>query len=223
MLAAVLVAGPGGLAAEPTFEEAIEAEEALRERALEVSEGELRFLPELLGKAGQHLHHHRNDIHISPGSLIDGWVTLQQCHENLDRVGELQIVFNEGRSRDLRITATHAIGKAWVEGVSVQLHDIGAGSQICLELQSQALSPDGSGGFVLRNGPYMRRFLDGYYPMRVSQRIEYPPQLQADSILPPPQEGFRVARESGLIQVETVFEGRLVTRFAFRPNRTGSR
>jgi len=205
------------------FEAAVEAEQALRERALAVNEGELRFLPGLLGEAGQHLHHHSNRITVTQQSLRDGWVLLQQCHENLDPVGGLQIVFNEGRSRGLEITTKRAIAEAWVEGVSVQLRDIAEDSRICLQLQSRALSTDGTGGYVLQNGPYMRRFLDGYYPMRVSQHIVYPRGLEVGRILPDPQAGMRVTTAPGAIDVETVFEGRLITRFEFLPARAGPR
>ena len=70
----------------------------------------------------------------------DGWVGLVQCHANLDRVGELQIVFHADRTRSLEVTATRNIGQAFVEGASLQLRDIGADSQVCLRLQSRALS-----------------------------------------------------------------------------------
>ena len=62
----------------------------------------------------------------------------------------------------------------------------------------------------------MRRFLDGYYPMRLTLDIEYPAaSLRFEAQEPQPQPGFQVERRSGRIQAEIWFEGRLITRFVF--------
>ena len=72
------------------------------------------------------------------------------------------------------------------------------------------------GGYRLRNGPYMRRFLDGYYPMEVSIRIRYPAQLMAlQTFEPAPQPGFILHTAPGEIELDARFEGRLQTRFDF--------
>jgi hypothetical protein len=42
------------------------------------------------------------------------------------------------------------------------------GARLCLSAQTRALRNTGNGYFNLVNGPYMRKFLDGYYPMRVT-------------------------------------------------------
>ncbi|MGD8911541.1 MAG: hypothetical protein PVJ68_02195 [Candidatus Thiodiazotropha sp.] len=48
---------------------------------------------------------------------------------------------------------------------------------ICLQAETQSLHPTGQGGYQLRNGPYMRRFLDGYYPMLLTLQVDYPAEL----------------------------------------------
>jgi hypothetical protein len=69
-----------------------------------------------------------------------------------------------------------------------------------------------NGGFRLRNGPYMRRFLDGYYPMRVALSIDYPTdRLRLVGQSPASQPGFSVHVGERRIEVDATFEGRLVT------------
>lgn len=178
-----------------------------------VNEGELELLP---GAAAAGAHYHRNQIVITEASLDRGWVDLTQCHENLDPVPAAQILFRADGIRGLEIEHSRNIGRAWVEGHSVQLEDVGADAQLCIRAQSRALQALGDGLFRLRNGPYMRRFLDGYYPMRVAINIDYPAQrLRLVGQTPEPQEGFSVDRTSNGLQVDATFEGRLITCFDF--------
>jgi hypothetical protein len=69
----------------------------------------------------------------------------------------------------------------------------------------------------------MRRFLDGYYPMRVALNINYPAQrLRLVGQSPVSQEGFRVDRDDQGLQVDATFEGRLITCFDFCERDHGS-
>ena len=181
----------------------------LEARVAAVNDGELRFVaPE--SAAGHHVHINR--IHIDASSLRTGWVTLEQCHDQLDAVPAAQILFNPERIRHLRVQSAEDIGRAWVEGSSVQLEDVGPRARLCVTGESRALSDLGQGRYRLQNGPYMRRFLDGYYPMRVELEIRYPAEsLRFVAPLPPPQPGFEVRPRAGEIQVEATFEGRLYT------------
>jgi hypothetical protein len=181
-------------------------------RALAVNEGELVFLTNPPEKA---THHHANLLEISETSLRDGWVKLEQCHANLDAVPEAQIVFAPKRLRHLQVSSLHAIGEAFVEGASVQLRDVQRGASLCLQAETQALHLLGDGFYELRNGPYMRRFLDGYYPIRVSLDIRYPASLALIDHTPDAQPGFRPDREPQRVLFDTWFEGRLQTRFRF--------
>jgi len=191
----------------------VDEEDALLERAALVNEGELTFLPDPGGKP---LHHHSNHITIGEDALRDGWVLLEQCHTDLDRVPAVQIVFNAENTRALEVIASENIGEAFAEGHTVQLRDVGAGSRICIRARSRALWKTEDGEFELRNGPFMRRFLDGYYPLRLSLRIDYPDAWQLAGFTPDRQTGFTPRHEPGRIELDTVFEGRLNTRFRFR-------
>lgn len=192
----------------------VHEQERVEARISDVNEGELAFLAEAPSRP---VHHHSNRILISEASLQDGWVRMEQCHENLDRVAALQIVFNPTRSRALRVTERQNVADAFVDGHSIQLRDVGEGSRLCLTGESRALTSDGDGGFELNNGPFMRRFLDGYYPLRVSLRVEYPPSLALADVAPSAQSGFRVSEQPGRIDVEALFEGKLRTRLRFLP------
>ncbi|MCB1866066.1 MAG: alpha/beta hydrolase [Chromatiales bacterium] len=183
------------------------------ERARAVNEGELRFLDPA---PPQPVHHHRNRMKIDPAALESGWVALEQCHEHLDAVPAAEVVYRAGGIRDLTIVATRNIGRAWVDGDSVQLEDVGHAALLCVAAISQALQRDGERGYLLANGPFMRRFLDGYYPMRVSLEVEFPPeQLAFRGVTPEPQPGLRVDQHLGHVSVDASFEGRLRTELRF--------
>ncbi len=178
-----------------------------------VSNGELRFLP---AAAADGKHAHLNRIRITEASLDGGWVVLEQCHEHIDAVPAAQILFGAGGIRRLTIEHSQNIGRAWVEGASVQLEDVGRDAVLCLRGESRALRNLGDGRYRLRNGPYMRRFLDGYYPMRVSLDIHYPAELiEVIGQSPATQPGFSVHDGGSGLSVDTTFEGRLVTCFDF--------
>lgn len=185
----------------------------LEQQALDVNEGQLEFLPQLPAKA---VHHHHNTIIITPRSLYDGWVQLKQCHENLDQIGLAQVVFRKGRVRKLKVRFAENIGRAWVEGPSIQLKDVGKGARLCLELETRSLVNLGDGTLMIRSGPFMRRFLDGYYPMHVSLDVIYASKvIQFLSVTPEMQKGFRVWHNDNSLHIDSWFRGRLSTEIHF--------
>ena len=158
----------------------IEEEAALEQRAREVNEGELQLL-DRPPEAAAHLH--QNRLLITERSLRDGWVAMYQCHSNLDKVSASQIVYNKERIRNIRVLSSQNIGSALVEGHTVQMKDIAAESEICISADKRVLSYE-KGKYYLRLGPFMRRFLDGYYPMHVQVEVSYPDFLQLVSASP---------------------------------------
>lgn len=181
--------------------------------AAHVNEGTLVFLNRLPEKP---VHLHQNHIVITDESLRDGWVDLIQCHADLDAVSRSQIVFSRERTRDLTVTSADGIGEVWVDGNTVQLRDTAPGAHLCLHVRSRALRRTDDGRFVLKNGPYLRRFLDGYYPMRVSMRVTLEgPRLHLAGAIPPPQPGFRIWTSSNDVFFDAQFEGRLITELWF--------
>lgn len=200
---------------------AAEPDPFLDRNIADVNEGTLVFVSPAAGKP---LHHHLNHMRIMPGSLSDGWVDLFQCHENLDAVPALQIVFRDGYARDLRILEAINIGGSQVDGASIQLRDVSRNARLCLSAQAKALRDTGHGFYNLSSGPFMRKFLDGYYPMRVSMRVEYDPALlRVLDVSPGAQPGFDLWQESGALGFDAIFEGELRTLIQFeRMNVPGS-
>lgn len=188
-------------------------EEMFFKGAADVNEGELRFL----ASAPKHpAHHHLSRLTIDDTSLETGWVKMDQCHTHIDAVPSSQIVYREDRIRDLRLTRAENIGRVWVQGHTVQMENIAPAAVLCIEADTQALAADGNGGYTLKNGPFMRSFLDGYYPMRVSMTVRlHTRNLRFLDITPPAQEGFTVNLGSDEVGYDTWFEGRLTTTIRF--------
>lgn len=179
-----------------------------------VNEGELAFLPSAPERP---VHHHSNHIVLSPGSFDTGWADIRQCHRDLDVTGRVEIVFSDERTRGLRITEARGIGRAWIENSTVQLSDVSTDASLCVALESRIVHTEDNGEFSVRNGPYMRRFLDGYYPMHVDLEVEYPcAQLQLASVDPLPQPGFSITEDGCRLFIDAWFEGRLKTDLRFR-------
>lgn len=178
-----------------------------------VSEGQLRFLTVLPDKP---VHSHQNRVTITDRSLVDGWVRLDQCHEDLDAVPSAQVVYRNGRVRNIEVVSAGNIGRAWVTDSSVQLEDVQRGAVLCIRAETLALSRNGEMSYNLSNGPYMRKFLDGYYPMRVSMTV----RLETDKLrfvesIPEEQPGFKVWRQDREVGYDAVFEGVLTTVMRF--------
>jgi len=152
----------------------IENEMALQQQALEINEGELQLLDNPPGSAA---HYHDNRLLLTEQSLKDGWLTMYQCHSDLDSVHASQIVYQPEHIRNIKVMSVVNIGHAEVDGNTVQMTDIAAESKICISADKRALSYE-QGSYHLRLGPFMRRFLDGYYPMRVRVEVNYPASLK---------------------------------------------
>lgn len=178
-----------------------------------INEGELNFLdkpPDIP------VHHHQNTFIILKSSIETGWIKLLQCHVNLDTLSRAQIVYNQDRIRHLRITEQKNIGQARVEDHTVQLTNVKSNARLCVEAESRALLAQEDGTYVMQNGPFMRRFLDGYFPMRVSIDIKLPANLSFIAIEPVEQKGFSVIKKKQHLHLDAWFEGRLVTRIRFK-------
>lgn len=204
------------LALLPLWVQAAPSEEELFFKNIsEVNEGELRFLAT---PPKNKAHHHRNHITLTPDSLDTGWVKLEQCHEHLDAVPSTEIVYNQDRIRALRVLRSENIERAWVDGHRVQMENIRHAALICIEAESLALLNEQPNVYQLLNGPYMRRFLDGYYPMHVTMKVSLGDSgLRFDSLIPAAQPGFVVRVSQDEVEYDTWFEGRLNTAIRFVP------
>jgi hypothetical protein len=179
-----------------------------------VNEGDLEFLQDA---QGHRVLQTRNWLTVTPGSLQHGWVELHQCQDNLDPVPAVEVVYRYHGMRNLRVISTRGIKRAWVEQNSVQMEQVQEGGKVCIEAEVQVLKPDGEGGYTLQSGPFHRRFLDGYYPVRLDYRIHWPAdRLQLESVHPELQEGFPVRAQPGRLAIDTLFEGMLTIHSRWR-------
>lgn len=175
----------------------------------ETNRGTLNFLPT---PPDAPVHHHHNQITLVASSLDDGWVTLRQCHNDIDRVRRAQILYNAATTRDIEIESQSNIEETWVQGASVQLRSVQPDAELCIRARSQMLRVLGDGLYVLENGPFMRRYLDGYFPMRVTVAVNWGDLgLSLADSAPQAQPGFEVTESPDGVIIEASFEGRLMT------------
>ena len=194
----------------------IERQMAQEQQALEVNEGQLQLLDRPPEAAS---HHHQNRLLITTRSLSDGWVTMYQCHSDLDAVPATQIVYKDGSIRNIEVLSSQNIGSVRVEGHSLQLKDIEEESEICISADKKALSHEND-RYYLRLGPFMRRFLDGYYPMHVQVEVCYPPFLQlVDSS--PVKAITRSRRNTAYAEIHIWVVGKLEIELVFEDTLSG--
>ena len=173
----------------------------------QVNEGTLQFLttpPE------KRVPYSQNLLTITEQSLLDGWVQIEQCHEQLDPIHAVEVVYRYKQMRGLRITKAKRIGRARVDGQSVQLEDVQTGAELCIQAEARILYKQATGGWVLRNGPFQRRFLDGYFPFHVRLRVNFPSQLlRYVGSQPQATAGFKVVAKTDSVVFDAWFEGQL--------------
>lgn len=176
-------------------------------KALAVNEGELEFLTEFPAKAPPVL---QNQITITRQSLNDGWVDMVQCHKRLDSVARAQVLYHPRRTRNIKILSSENIERVWVKKNSVQLKNIRKDSSLCIHAQVKALYSNFNGSYSMRNGPFLRKFLDGYYPMEVTMDVTFPENnLSFEAINPQQQSGFDVQYGRNKMNINALFVGEL--------------
>ena len=179
----------------------------------DINEGKLQFLTHPPAQAP---YEHTKRILITAASLESGWIKSEQCHRNMDEVPALQVVFKPGTVRKLRILRAEHIKKAWIEHDSVQVEDIGPHAVLCLSSENRTLNHDAAEHtYLLASGPYMRRFLDGYFPMHVELTVDYPPQLLAFEGVVPTTLRHHAVIKPGHLKFDVLFDGRLLVGMQF--------
>jgi len=193
----------------------------LSEQIAQVNEGQLTFL----GKPGKKpVYQAYNHVRLLPTSYRDGWVSLSQCHTRLDEIHLAQLVFPEYTLRHLQVTEQKGIESAFVEGKSVQLKNVAKDAKLCVTMQIQALTAQGKGRVMLTNGPFQRRFLDGYYPLNVLLLIDYSGTgLRPVMTSPVAQAGMKITDDGNRMGIDAHFEGVLRTQVLFQMETDKSR
>ena len=123
---------------------------------------------------------------------------------------DLQIVYRQGRIDWIRLRSHRNIGRARVEGLSVQLQDIQRGARLCLTMRKRMTPDEHAGGYRLSHGPFYRQFLDGYYPMQVQYRLQYPAgRAQVRLLNREAITGAAIRESNGTVAMDAHFAGRL--------------
>lgn len=178
----------------------------------DINEGELHFLREAPKTPP---HRHTKHLTVTADSLTSGWVSNRQCHYELDRVSAMEIVFGKDRVRKLKVVRSQNIERVWVEGPTIQMTKIGADAFVCVESENKILARDLGDAYVLKSGPYMRRFLDGYFPMKVDLTVDYPANLLSVTGIEPQELKTTSTLAPGRVAVNALFEGRLMVSLHF--------
>jgi hypothetical protein len=179
----------------------------------QVAEGELRFLT---SAPASRILESLNRLSVSAHSLEDGWVGLHQCYRGLDPVPDAEIVYAYRNMRGLEIQSHKGIARATARQTSIVLEGVGRDAQLCVVAEVQILRRNADGHYRLRNGPFHRRFLDGYFPMRVTLDVLLPAaRLRLLSVSPPAQPGFSVAQDPGRLSIDALFAGSLTIEAVF--------
>lgn len=182
-----------------------------------INEGNLVFLDRIKHKF---VMHSENKIQITKSSLQDGWVNLNQCYKQLDAFPRVQVVYQYKNIRNLKVHIIKKMDSAKVQGKSVQLVNVKKGATLCVSAQVQSLEKTNT-GYQLKNGPFRRKFLDGYFPLRVSVSVSYPATLiKLAKVLPDNKaatktKGMLIQKSKSQVRLDTTFEGVLNTQLVF--------
>lgn len=180
----------------------------------DINEGELEFITRPLKTTP---HHHSTHISITADSIKTGWIGNKQCHYNLQAVPAMEIVFRKGSVRNIEIQRSDNIGRAWIDDATVQLEDVKKEAVICITSETMSFKKSGDGGrFVWFGGPYMKRFLDGYFPMKVSIAIDYPSEMLTLEKLFPQAVEIKATKLPGHVRLSVIFEGILMLETHFK-------
>ncbi len=116
----------------------------------------------------------QNDITIDHDSLSTGFVDFTQCHNNLDAIHAIEIVYNAKTTENLTVLSSKGIGSTVTKAASIALRNVQKDAKICISGKTKTLTFDQKQQhWQLARGPYMRKFLDGYYPMHVQETIQW--------------------------------------------------
>lgn len=175
---------------------------------------ELRFLLEAPERTP---HHHQNEIRLTASSLEDGWVDLRQCHSHVTAIRRMVIVYNEETIDALRVESTRGIEAARADEDRVDLRGVERDAEVCITARMRILEEAGDGVYELVNGPFQRKFLDSYLPMRVTLAVSWGElDMRLEATEPREQEGFEVVHSDHGFMIDTVFKGELRTRMHLR-------
>ncbi|MBT8120644.1 MAG: hypothetical protein KJN89_13105 [Gammaproteobacteria bacterium] len=203
------------ISAEPLSEQEIEDwfNDDSEQDVDDVNEGRLEFISPVTDKD---ILSTEGLITITDDSLKTGMVSLQQCYRNLDAVAEMDVMYSYKNMKRLQVVSSGNIADARVVGNSIQLQGVAGSAFVCITAEAQLLESTADGSYRLSYGPYYRRFLDGYYPYRVTMTIAYPQNRLGFAVITPSSRPlFELQKQPGKLFMDTWFEGVLQVDITF--------
>lgn len=193
-------------AADPPLDESWLDEDG-ESQALRVNEGQLNFIDPI---HDQSILYSDTHLWITSESMQTGWVKMRQCYRHLDRVARTDIVYAYREMNNLQVTRSKQIAQVRVKPHAVELEDVGKGAELCVQAKVRILQRLSDKTYSMQNGPYHRKFFDGYYPYHVGLTVHYSSnKLQLKRVEPRPQDGFYVTEKTGILSIDSWFEGEL--------------
>jgi hypothetical protein len=154
--------------------------------------------------------YHAKALSVTEDSLASGWVRNHQCHRHFSTTALLEIVFPRGKIRNIAITDSSNLGDIEVRGHAIQLKDVNEKSTLCFDSENHVLQRESDGSYRITAGPFYYRFLDGYFPIEVNLKVQYPPSLlKVLRVVPANRRGVEVTRKDGEVRLWSRFEGTL--------------
>ncbi|MBN2646956.1 MAG: hypothetical protein JXR44_04130 [Thiotrichales bacterium] len=139
--------------------------------SLEVSQGQLKWVDPQKTVGVYALS---NRLILESDALKTGKVYFEQCHQNLDAIRAIDIVYNPETTSDLKVVSAKGVGRYQLQTAKVELYQVEQGAEVCIHGRNQTLTYDTvSQTWQIPRGPFMRKFLDGYYPMHLQETIEW--------------------------------------------------
>lgn len=176
-------------------------------RALQVNEGQLEFIAPI---HDQSILHSDTHLWITNESMQTGWVKMQQCYRHLDALGRTDVVYAYREMKNLQVTRVEHIAQIRVKQNGVELGHVEKGAVLCVQADVKILQHLSDKIYGLQNGPYHRKFLDGYYPYHVSLMVHYSNnEIQLKQVVPEAQDGFNVTEKRDGLSIDSWFEGEL--------------
>lgn len=182
--------------------------------ALAVNGGQLNWLTEAqtLGQYGL-----ENSLTLTRSSLTDGWVQFTQCHNNLDPIRKIVVQYNAKNTRALKVQSSDKIDSVSIDdnNRAAVLTGVKKQARVCITGESKSLE-ETADGYLLKRGPYMRKFLDGYYPMALKETLAWSQtdlKLVTAGMQSQLGQNYDYSASSQKLVAQYWFEGRLSPRY----------
>lgn len=184
--------------------------------AMTVNDGQINWVSadQTTGK-----YYLENKITVIPDSLKTGWVRFIQCHNQLDPFYKVEVQYHSENTRNLQVQSHDLIDKVNIDNVNqaAVLIEVKKGAKVCISGESKTMKANDK-GYVIQRGPYMRKFLDGYYPMYLKESLDWsqtPIELEQTNIQTQPGRSFQYSQANKTLTAEYWFEGRLMPTYEY--------